>query len=90
MQLDKDRIAEELGLHLSQDNALALTLLAKVEGFPNVGALLQSSAIDSVVPGWCKECQQPSSECEPDARENWCEHCGEMSVESCLVIAGII
>lgn len=75
-------------------DALALKLLAKSEGFESttdgVVRLLEAYAHDSVVPGWCKTCNEPGGDCEPDARANWCEICGKQSIASCLDLAGII
>lgn len=90
MQLDSDRLHDELGLRIPQADALALTLLAKAEGFGSVGDMLSHAATDSVAPGWCVTCCEPAGECEPDARGNYCEFCGKQDVRSCLVLAGII
>jgi hypothetical protein len=92
--IDDKALLSEAGIHTSQEAALALTLLAKAEGYANSTAgvitMLEVAMSDSVAPGWCTSCQQPGGECEPDARANWCEHCGNNAVESCLSLAGLI
>jgi hypothetical protein len=68
-----------------------LEQLAKSEGYERVDDLLCEAAYDSVVPGICTrlDCSY-TCECEPDARENYCESCGHQTVQSCLVLAGLI
>jgi hypothetical protein len=52
---------------------------------------LYDAAYDSVVPGICtrSDCSY-TCDAEPDARKNYCEACGGQTVQSCLVLAGII
>jgi hypothetical protein len=68
-----------------------LQKLAESEGCECVNNLLYAAAYDSVVPGICTrpDCSY-TCDCEPDARKNHCEACGHQSVQSCLVLAGII
>lgn len=65
-----------------------LVKLAKEYGYRDVYAMIEKSAIDSLVPGICMEygCDY-STDVEPDARENWCDGCGRNTVKSCLEIA---
>jgi hypothetical protein len=71
--------------------AAKLQTLTQSEGHTSVGDLLHAAAYDSVVPGICTraDCSY-TCECEPDARRNYCESCGGQSVQSCLVLAGLI
>jgi hypothetical protein len=68
-----------------------LQKLAETEGHAGIDDLLYAAATDSVVPGICTrpDCSY-TCECEPDARKNYCEACGHQTVQSCLVLAGII
>jgi hypothetical protein len=68
-----------------------LQKLAESEGYERVDDLLHEAAYDAVVAGICTrpDCSY-TCECEPDARKNYCEACGHQSVQSCLVLAGII
>lgn len=68
-----------------------LSTLANYAGYSDVQDLLEENVIDSVVPGICKnpDCDY-TTEVEPDSDSGWCEECGEGSVVSCLVLAGII
>ena len=70
-------------------NQTLLEKLAADEGFESVDALLRYSMWDSIVPGICGECYG-TMDCEPDARENYCDNCGGNTVQSGLVLAGII
>lgn len=67
-----------------------LTKLAASEGFTAVVALLEHFATDSVVPGICTTCEGVESSCEPDAEANMCSECETETVQSCLVLAGVI
>lgn len=67
-----------------------LTLVANSEGYGSELELLEAAAMDSVCPGICIRCDFVCSEIEPDARDGWCEHCGENRVASVLVIADLI
>ena len=70
------------------NQALLAELLA-AEGFEDLESFLDCFAMDSVVPGICGDCRG-TMDCEPDARENYCDHCGGNGVQSGLVLAGII
>ena len=66
-----------------------LVLLAQIEGYDSVDAMLEANVIDSVVPGICLVCNY-TTEVEPDQREGWCEECESNTVQSCLILADII
>jgi hypothetical protein len=68
-----------------------LQKIAESEGHESVEDLLYVAAYDSVVPGICTrpDCSY-TCDCEPDARQNYCEACGGQTVQSCLVLAGLI
>ncbi len=68
-----------------------LTILAQNEGYDDVMEFLEDNAIDSVVPGICKnpDCEY-STGVEPDCREGYCEECQTQTVVSCLVLANVI
>jgi hypothetical protein len=68
-----------------------LNTLAENESFASVTELLEACAHDSVNPGICANpaCDY-STEIEPDQREGWCEECRTSTVQSALVLAGLI
>ena len=68
-----------------------LQTLAEDWGFDDEMAMLESATFDSVCPGICrnKDCNY-STEVEPDQRHGWCEECEAGTVQSALVIKGII
>ena len=74
-----------------ETNKQLLEQLADDWGYEDVMDMLENNTLDSVVPGICTTsgCEY-SCECEPDARENWCENCEAPTVKSCLVLAGVI
>lgn len=61
------------------------------EGFESEEAMLEEYSFDSVVMGICMnlECNY-TTEVEPDCREGYCEECESQTVQSPLVIRGII
>lgn len=61
------------------------------EGFGSEDAMLASYSFDSVVMGICinRDCDY-TTEVEPDCREGYCEECESQTVQSPLVIRGII
>jgi len=65
--------------------------LAEHGGHPSIGALLEASVTDSVVPAICTEpgCDH-TTEMEPDQDAGHCEACGKSSVASALVLADLI
>jgi len=64
--------------------------LARIEGMTEEG-LLEQATFDSVAKGICmnKDCNY-TTEVEPDQSKGYCESCGTNTVQSCLVIAGMI
>jgi len=68
-----------------------LRTLAELEGFDTVDALIEASVSDSVSPGICTaaECDY-TTKVEPDQDRGWCECCGKGTVQSALVLAGLI
>ena len=73
-------------------NATAKAKLAKIaeaEGFPTIDDLFEAAAADSVVPGICMTCDWVC-DVEPDQDQGWCENCDANTVQSALVIAGLI
>lgn len=70
-------------------NQELLAELFAIEGFDDLESFLDVSVMDSVVPGICNTCHA-TTDCEPDARHNHCDNCGANTVESGLVLAGII
>lgn len=66
-----------------------LEKLAETEGFATVEHLLEAAVLDSVCPGICAICDY-TTEVEPDQREGYCESCGAGTVQSALVLAGLV
>ena len=50
---------------------------------------IEAMVYDSVVDGYCSECDDVTTQCEPDATENWCPCCENGSVKSVLIILGL-
>lgn len=74
-----------------EEKSAKLRKLVESEGYPNLEALLQACIADSVSPGICvrPECDY-TTEIEPDQHRGYCEACGGQTVQSALVLAGII
>ena len=71
-----------------------LRKLAKLEGFETVTELLEHSALDCVSPAICCNpdnlaCDY-SSEMEPDQDQGWCDECDKGTMQSALILAGMI
>ncbi len=68
-----------------------LTKLAELEGYDDAERFLADSSFDSIVPAICTTpgCDA-TAEMEPDQRAGHCEFCGTQTMQSGLVIAGII
>ena len=68
-----------------------LLKLAELEGFDSVDGLIEATAHGSVSPGICTagECNY-TTEVEPDQDKGWCELCGKGTVQSALILAGLI
>lgn len=84
-QMVKDYDAE----HTTMAN-LRLAKIAHDEGYDSVLQLLEADASDSVCHGLCTACLATTDSCEPDAEQNWCEECDRNTVQSSLIIAGLI
>lgn len=65
-----------------------LEILAEYVGEPIMQMLRRASA-DSVVPAICTSCDYVA-EMEPDQDRGYCEACGKNTVQSCLILAGLI
>jgi hypothetical protein len=70
--------------------ASKLDRLASIWGV-NVAAFVEEYALDAAVPGICMnpDCDY-AAEVEPDQTEGWCAECGTPSVQSGIVLAGLI
>lgn len=66
----------------------ALKKLAASEGMDELD-MLEKASFDSVAPGICLECGY-TAEVEPDSTRGYCEGCGKQTVQSCLILAGVI
>jgi len=71
--------------------AKKLKALAESEGV-TLGELLEHAVTDSACPGICVDaaCDYTIAEIEPDQRAGYCEGCGRNTVQSCLVLFGVI
>lgn len=68
-----------------------LEQLAKIEGYKDSFSLLEDAITDSVCPGICtrKGCDY-TTEVEPDCQDGWCEECETQTVQSALILAGVL
>ena len=68
-----------------------LETLASIEGYEDSMDMLLARGVDSVVPAICINpgCNYTTG-MEPDQDQGFCEHCETNTVQSCLVLAGII
>jgi ssDNA-binding Zn-finger/Zn-ribbon topoisomerase 1 len=75
----------------NEERRRKLDELAKDGGHASVGAMLETSALDSVLPAICTEpdCDY-TTEMEPDQDAGYCEKCGKNAAASALVLAGLI
>ena len=72
-------------------NQHKLERLAEIEGFASIEQLLEACAYDSVSPGICtRDGCDYTAEVEPDQDRGWCEECESATVESALVLAGLV
>lgn len=69
-----------------------LMQLADIEGFDSVEDMLEEATFDSVTCGICTNegCNATTSCIEPDGHGMLCESCGTHTIDSCLIIAGLI
>ena len=79
-------------MFLSRQQRLAkLRILAAVEGFPTVHDLIAAVVHDSVSPGICvRQGCDYTCQVEPDQDMGWCEECRTQTVQSVLVLPGLI
>lgn len=72
-------------------NAQKLKQLATDMGYDDALEMLEDYAHDSVCPGICTETGCSTvEEVEPDCREGWCSRCNKGSIQSGLVLMGVI
>ena len=69
-------------------NQQGLDKLAESEGLEEM-EMLEQATFDGIAPGICLECGYTTS-VEPDSTNGYCEGCGKQTVQSCLILAGII
>ena len=74
-----------------RNNDKSLALLADQYGMDPL-ALLEAYGNESVVPAICTslDCEEYSAELESDCDGGFCNYCGESSMVSCMVLAGVI
>ena len=70
---------------MKYDNAY----LAEIEGYGDEMEMLEAATFDSVAAGICTKCGY-SINVEPDCDDGWCEDCETNTVQSCLVLAGLL
>ncbi len=75
----------------SDERFKKLQKLVEIGGYPDLEALLIACIADSVSAGICTKpgCNY-ATDIEPDQRRGYCEACGGQTVQSALVLAGII
>ena len=65
--------------------------LAALEGFAEPIDLVEAYATDSIVPAICtKRHCDASADLEPDQDRGFCETCGTHTMQSALILAGMI
>ncbi len=52
--------------------------------------MLEEAVCDSIVSGYCADCDTVLDSCEPDMENGWCESCGNRNVKSILVLCELI
>lgn len=74
-----------------EQRSAKLRKLAEIEGFGNAEQMIEAAAVDSVFPGICitDGCSY-TSEIEPEQTQGWCEECRQGTVQSALILAGLI
>ena len=65
-----------------------LKKLAASEGIEEID-MLGKATFDGIAPGICLECGY-MDETEPDQTQGYCGGCGKQTVQSCLILAGVI
>lgn len=71
-------------------NQAKLQKLAASEGYDDIQKMLEAIICDSISPAICVSCGFITSEMEPDQNQGYCEGCGENTVKSALILAGVI
>jgi hypothetical protein len=68
-----------------------LRTLVEAEGYPDLDALLAATITDSICPAICtaQGCSY-TCEMEPDQDRGWCDECRKNTMQSALVLAGLI
>jgi len=68
-----------------------LTDLAELEGFDSEIDMMQDYMIESLIPAICinPNCNY-TAYLEPDCRKGHCEECATQTMQSCMVLAGVI
>ena len=68
-----------------------LELLAQTQGYYDPMELLEEYVTDSVCPGICvnPDCDY-TTEVEPDCTRGYCECCNTNTVQSAMILAGVI
>jgi len=66
----------------------ALKKLAESEGLDEF-KMHEKAMFNGVAPGICLECGHIDTT-EPDQTEGYCEGCGKQTIQSCLILAGLI
>jgi hypothetical protein len=68
-----------------------LISLAQLEGFDTLENLIEQAVFDSVSPAICINpgCHY-TTEMEPDQDQGYCEVCGTNTVQSALILAGMV
>ena len=68
-----------------------LQTLVENEGYESSEDMINASMFSGVVPGICmNDGCDATYNYEPDQNKGWCEECNTNSVQSCLVIIGVI
>ena len=68
-----------------------LQTLTEMEGYHDSMDMVEEAMFDGVAPGICKNpgCDY-TTQVEPDSHDGWCECCEAGTVQSCLVLAGVM
>jgi len=65
--------------------------LLEIEGYDNLDEFINEKAFDSIVPGICiNEGCNATYEYEPDQDQGWCGECETKTVQSALILLGVI
>lgn len=75
---------------MGMSSSNALRNLAWDEGYDDTWEFIEEVGLDSVMPGICLECEATTTSCEPDMRDGWCHNCEGYTVQSAMVLAGLI